>query len=703
MLTCEDFLLEIGCEELPAGIQPVLIQALKKGFQVNLLENGLEHGTIHTYVTPRRLAILIEKLQEQMPARKIERKGPLLSLALDAQGAPTAVGLGFAKSCGVDFKALERMTTDKGDCLYYSREESGQRTTDLLPALCEKIIKVLPIAKSMRWGEGDVRFARPVHWIVLLFGKEVLPAHILGQKSDRLTYGHRFHHPQAISIAEPKQYERVLEKAYVIADAEKRRALIVRVSKEIAEMIKGEVLFNEDLLNEVTAIVEWPVPLLGQFDPYFLKIPYEALMLAMQHHQKTFSVQNKEGQLMPYFICVSNIDSRDPNEVVRGNERVINARLSDAKFFFDTDGKHSLAFMAKRLGEIIFYAHLGSLEDKANRIATLAECMADTLDLNREEAKRAGELCKADLVSDMVGEFPELQGIMGGYYAAHHETPAVAKAIAEHYRPRFAKDDLPASALGAVVAIADKLDTLVGIFAAGEIPKGDKDPFGLRRAVLGVLKIILARQWPLNLETLLEKTVDIYKKQAEHPSIALDKAFIQKIESKSLVKQIFDFMMERFRYHYLEEGVSVELFESVLAVKAREPHDFDLRLQAMKAFSQLPQSSALTAANKRVTRILEKEAKTLTEAKVQESLLVEAAEKALWQALEEKKKEVSVLCEVKKYAETLLKLVSLQPFIDDFFDNTMVMVDDEKLRKNRLALLWQLCQLLSAVADLSWL
>ena len=703
MLIREDFLLEIGCEELPASIQPVLIQALKKSFEVALLENGLEHGTLHPYVTPRRLAIRIEKLQEQTSVRKIERKGPLISLALDAQGTPTAVGLGFAKSCGVEFNVLERMSTDKGDCLYYCREEPGQKTKELLPALCENIVVALPIAKPMRWGEGEVSFARPVHWIVLLFGKEVLPAHILGQRSDRLTYGHRFHHPQAISIAEPKQYEAVLEKAYVIADAEKRRALIVRVSKEIAEMIKGEVLFNEDLLNEVTAIVEWPVPLLGQFEPHFLKIPHEALVVAMQRHQKTFSVQNKEGQLMPYFICVSNIDSRDPNEVVRGNERVINARLSDAKFFFDTDCKHSLAFMAKRLSDIIFYTSLGSFEDKADRIATLAEYIADTLDLNCEEAKRAGELCKADLVSDMVGEFPELQGIMGGYYAEHHETPAVAKAIAEHYRPRFAKDDLPASALGAVVAIADKLDTLVGIFAVGEIPKGDKDPFGLRRAALGVLKIILARQWPLDLEALLKKTVDIYKKQAEYPSIALDKAFLQKMSTQPLVEKILHFMMERFRYHYLEEGVAVELFESVLAAKPREPHDFDLRLQAVTVFSQLPQSSALTAANKRVSRILEKEAKTLTEAKVQETLLVEAAEKALWQALEEKKKEMVPLYVAKEYTQALSILASLQPTIDAFFDNIMVMVEDRALRENRLALLLQLHHLFSNIADLSCL
>lgn len=690
MWTYDDFLLEIGCEELPARMQPVLINALEKGFEQALAELALTFKKIHSYSTPRRLAILIEGLQTETVPTKSGRLGPLLNLAIDTQGMPTAAGLGFAKSCGVDFSSLERKATEKGECLYHSHEEPAQKTAELLPALCEKIIAALPIAKPMRWGDGAVSFVRPVHWIVLLLGKEVIPAKILGQKSDRLTYGHRFHHPQAISLPEPKFYEAALQKAHVIADADKRRSLILHAIKDIVAMVKGEVSVNEDLLNEVTAIVEWPVPLLCQFDPHFLTVPHEALILAMQQHQKAFYIQDKQQQLLPYFITVSNINSRDPNEVIRGNERVMNARLADAKFFFDTDRKHSLAFMAKKLDEIIFHARLGSLQNKAERIASLAKTIDLSLGLNAEEADRAGLLCKADLVSDMVGEFPELQGIMGGYYAAHsHENPAVAKAIAEHYKPRFAKDDLPASSLGAVVAIADKIDTLVGIFGVGEIPKGDKDPFALRRLALGVLKIIVEKQWPLNLEQLLQNAASLYS---------------DKIKSaNNVVSQVFDFIMERFKNHFIEEGVSAEIFMAVLAKHPVEPYDFSLRLRAVQAFCQLPQSEALAAANKRVSRILEKEANTLVGHKVEETLLLEPAEKALWQALEEKKKVVLPLYETHEYTKALSALALLQPTIDAFFESTMVMVEDKALRENRLALLMQLHELFSVVADLSCL
>ncbi|MCD6045698.1 MAG: glyS [Gammaproteobacteria bacterium] len=684
----DDFLLEIGCEELPPRAQAVLINALANGFESGLAECGLAHGAIHAYVTPRRLAVWIEQLQKQTPKQKVERKGPLLSLAIDAQGKPTPAGLGFAKSCGVEFASLERLASDKGECLYYTSEKPGQMTAELLPALCDKIIAALPIPKPMRWGDSDISFARPVHWIVLLFGKEVIPAKILGQKSNRLTYGHRFHHPQAIALDEPKQYEETLQKAYVIADAKKRQKKIVQGLNEVVASVKGEVSIHEELLNEVTAIVEWPVVFLGQFDKHFLHVPHEALILAMQQHQKAFYVQDKEKKLLPYFVGVSNIQSGDPLEVVRGNERVVNARLADAKFFFDSDRKHSLAFMAKRLNEIIFYARLGTLEDKTKRIAVLAQAIAKDLNLNEENAYRAGELCKADLVSDMVGEFPELQGIMGSYYAAHsHEASEVAKAIAEHYQPRFAQDELPQSPLGAVVAIADKLDTLVGIFAVGEIPKGDKDPYALRRLALGVLKIIIDRQWPLDLGQLLQKASELYGDKAK----------------AGVMQSVFDFMMERFKYHYIEQGIAAEIFMAVLAKRPLQPYDFALRLRAVQAFCELPQSQALAAANKRVSRILEKEASALEGQKVHEPLLLEPAEKALWQSLVAKKQEVLPLYQEQKYEQALLKLASLQPIIDSFFESTMVMAEDKALRNNRLALLVELRELFSAVADLSCL
>lgn len=689
MLNYDDFLLEIGCEELPVRAQSVLINALAKGFENALIACGLAHGTIHAYVTPRRLAIWIEKLQKQSAKQKVERKGPLLSLAIDAQGKPTLAGLGFAKSCGVEFANLDRIASDKGDCLYYCSEVSGQMTADLLPTLCEEVIAALPIAKAMRWGDSNISFARPVHWIVLLLGKEVISAKILGLNSDRLTYGHRFHHPQAISLDEPKHYESALQKAHVVADAEKRQALIVRDLKDVVAAVKGEVTLNEDLLNEVTAIVEWPVAFLGQFDKHFLNVPHEALILAMQKHQKCFCVHDKQQQLLPYFIGVSNINSRDPSVVVQGNERVMHARLSDAQFFFDSDRKHSLAFMEKKLDEIIFHARLGTLQDRSLRIADLAQMIALSLKLNGEDAYRAGLLCKADLVSDMVGEFPELQGIMGGYYAAHsHETPAVATAITEHYQPRFAQDILPQSPLGAVVALADKIDTLVGIFAVGEIPKGDKDPYALRRLALGVLKIIIDRQWSLDLWQLLQTACVLYGDKAK---------------DTHLVQHLFDFMMERLKHYYIEQGIAVEIFMAVLAKHPVEPYDFALRLCAVQAFCELPQSAALAAANKRVSRILEKEASNLAGQGVNEALLVEPAEKALWQALMAKKKEVLPLYKEQQYEQALLALASLQPIIDAFFENTMVMVEDEKLRHNRLALLVELRDLFSAAADLSCL
>ncbi len=689
MLNSDDFLLEIGCEELPARAQAVLINALAKGFENALVACGLAHGAIHAYVTPRRLAVWIEKLQKQSAKQKVERKGPLLSLAIDAKGKPTPAGLGFAKSCGVEFASLDRIASDKGDCLYYCSEMPGQMTAKLLPALCEQVIVALPIAKAMRWGDSEISFARPVHWIVLLLGKEVIPATLLGQNSDRLTYGHRFHHPQAISLDEPKHYESTLQKAHVVADAEKRRALIVRDLKDVVAAVKGEATLNEDLLNEVTAIVEWPVAFLGQFDKHFLTVPHEALILAMQQHQKAFCVHDKQQQLLPYFIGVSNIDSRDPSVVVHGNERVMNARLADAQFFFDSDRKHSLAFMAKKLDEIIFHAHLGTLQDRSLRIADLAKTIALPLRLNGEDAYRAGLLCKADLVSDMVGEFPELQGIMGGHYAAHsREVPAVAKAIAEHYQPRFALDELPQSPLGAVVAIADKIDTLVGIFAVGEIPKGDKDPYALRRLALGVLKIIIDRQWSLDLWQLLQNACTFYGDKAKNAH---------------LVQHIFDFMMERLKHQYIEQGIAAEIFMAVLAKRPVEPYDFALRLRAVQAFCELPQSAALAAANKRVSRILEKEAVNLVGQSVQETLLLEPAEKALWQALMAKKQEVLPLYKAQKYEQALSVLAALQPTIDAFFETTMVMAEDQALRNNRLALLVELRDLFSAVADLSCL
>ncbi len=700
MLTHEDFLLEIGCEELPARAQAILIEALVQGFEIAFAQPGiaLEYKRIHPYVTPRRLAILIEGLQtETLCSGDQIIKGPPVKVAIDANGNPTTAGLRFAEKCGVAFEQLDRGVDSKGEYLYYLTQTPAQKTAELLPALCEKIIATLPIAKRMRWGAGDISFVRPVHWIVLLLGREVIPAQILGQKSDRLTYGHRFHHPQAISLEEPKQYEKLLKEAYVIADAIKRKNEIERGLKKVVALVKGEAIINGELLDEVTAIVEWPVAFLGQFDEHFLTVPHQVLILAMLKHQKAFCVYDKEQRLLPYFMGVSNIQSRDPAEVVRGNERVMNARLADAKFFFESDCKYSLKSMGEKLDKIIFHVKLGSLGEKATRIAGLAESIVRSLNseislgLDPEEANRAGLLCKADLVSDMVGEFPELQGIMGGYYAKSHETTDVAIAIGEHYQPRFALDELPQSPLGAVVSIADKLDTLVGLFAVGEIPKGDKDPYALRRLALGVLKIIVDKQWPLDLFQLLQMAIVFHGRG------------VDELISQKTTGLVFDFMMERFKYHYIEQGIRAEIFMAVLATRSVKPHDFALRLRAVQAFCELPQSAALAAANKRVSRILEKEAASLAGQSVQETLLVEPVEKELWQALMVKKQEVQPLYKEQKYEQALSILASLQPVIDTFFENTMVMAEDKAQRFNRLALLVELRNLFSEVADLSCL
>lgn len=696
----EDFLLEIGCEELPAGMQPILIEALKQGFENALAQPGiaLQYQKIHAYVTPRRLAILIEDLQtETLQIGDQIIKGPPVKIAIDANGNPTAAGLKFAEKCGVAFEQLERGVDSKGEYLHHLTQIPAQKTAELLPLICEKIIAALPIAKRMRWGAGDISFVRPVHWIVLLLGKDIIPAKILGQNSDRLTYGHRFHHPEAISITEPKQYETLLEKAYVIADADKRRKKIREGLEKAVSPIHGNLKIDEELLTEVTAIVEWPVPFLGKFDKHFLEVPHEALSLAMKQHQKVFSVYDKEDKLLPYFVGVSNIENRDLMEVMNGNERVIHARLADAKFFFESDSKQRLEDMAKKLDTIIFQVKLGNLGEKTRRIVELSKVIASLLNaemslgVDPQEAYRAGLLCKADLVSDMVGEFPELQGIMGGYYAKPHEASNVAIAIKEHYQPRFAQDALPQSTLGAVVSMADKLDTLVGLFSVGEIPKGDKDPYGLRRAALGVLKIIVAGKYPLNLWELLQQALVFYSRGPNDPI------------SPKTTELVFDFMMERFKHYYLEQGIAAEIFMAVLAKRPLKPYDFALRLQAVQTFCALPQSQALAAANKRVSRILEKEAANVEGVIVQETLLVECAEKALCQALVEKKKEVLPLYKEQKYEQALLALASLQPVIDTFFEKTMVMVEDKALRNNRLALLVELRDLFSQAADLSCL
>jgi glycyl-tRNA synthetase beta chain len=683
-----DFIFELGCEELPSAAVWPLANEFANHLLAALDKAQLSYGEVKRFATPRRLAIVIRDLQTEQESQTVTRKGPAALAAFDQDGKPTPALAGFAKSCGVPVESLMRIQTDKGDWMVYETKNTGAKTKDLIPALVAQSLAALPIAKPMRWGNGDEEFARPVHWAVMIYGDEVIDTEILGVKTGRNSRGHRFHAPQQISITSAQSYETQLQDSFVIADFAARRIKIQEQVLQLAQPLYATVIMPEELIDEVTSIVEWPQALIANFEKEFLDVPSEALIASMQSHQKCFALKDKNGKLLPHFITVANIASSNPQQVIAGNEKVMRARLSDAAFFFRQDKKHSLSEHIPATEQVVFQVKLGSLQDKVQRVKALMRHLSQALNLSSNDAERAAVLSKCDLMTGMVGEFPELQGLMGYYYALNDgETPAVAQALNEQYMPRFAADNLPQTDLGIALSLADRIDTLVGIFAIGQKPSGVKDPFKLRRHALAVVRLLIATSAPLNLSTLIQEAVAHYG-----ASVLIDKAIMLELKV---------FILERLQSYYQSNGVSSDLVQAVRARQDEWLYDLDLRLNALKSFISMPEAASLSAACKRVNNILAHAQKSELLANVNEDLLEEGAEKALYTHINSMTSSTERLYQDASYGLLLKQLASLKEPIDAFFDHVMVMVDDEAIKNNRLALLSRLQTLLQGVADIS--
>jgi glycyl-tRNA synthetase beta chain len=709
-----DFLFEIGTEELPPKALSALGEALVGSIGAGLDKAGLAHGELVGFATPRRLAVWVKRLAAAQPEQQLKRKGPPLSAAFDTQGRATRAALAFAESCGTEVGKLERIDEGKGTFLFFSGKRAGARAVELLPALVQSALEALPIPRRMHWGAGSALFVRPVHWLVMLYGSEVVPATLLETASGRETRGHRFLAPRPLPIASPERYEATLrERGYVIADFAARRARIRSEVTALAERGGGRALIRAALLDEVTALTEWPVALAGTFEERFLALPREVLTATLEDHQRYFPVEDAGGRLLPAFIAVANLKSREPERVRAGNERVVRPRLADAAFFWEQDRREPLAARVAALDRVTYQARLGSLGDKMRRVRTLAGEIAARAGADRSLAERAAELCKCDLLTALVGEFPELQGVMGTYYARADGEPAeVAAAIGEHYLPRSAGDALPATAPGLALAIADKLDTLAGIFAIGGKPTGAKDPFALRRAALGIQRIIIEKGLELDLRERIAAAralvrADLVRIQAAASPTKQDAAGLKPEAEHAAVEEVYDFLMERLRAYYLERPaapgtapVSGEMFDAVLATRPASPLDFDARLKALAAFLELPEAASLAAANKRIQNILRK-APPGASVQVDVARLRESAEIRLYDAMRALRDAVAEATARREYTAALGHLAQLRPQVDAFFDAVMVMDEDPNLRANRLALLGELQTLFSGVADLS--
>jgi glycyl-tRNA synthetase beta chain len=694
-MTTKDLLLEIGTEELPAKNLEFYLESLKEKIRQSFIDSGIYSAAnlkIIAYGTPRRLTVIIKDLPEEQPTRGTQKLGPAKNAAYDANGKPTKALLGFIESCNADLSQITTLMTEKGERILFTEQKPAYATKEVISEIMKKALSALPVTKPMRWGSGVTEFIRPVEWVVLLYGDKVIDAEILGKKTNNLTRGHRFLAPQTIELKNVSDYEAILEKNFVIANLETRRNLIKNQVMEIAKSLKAIPIIPDDLLDEVTNLVEYPIATLANFDPQFLEVPQEALISAMHGHQKSFPIEDAHGKLLPHFIFVSNLQSKAPQQVIAGNEKVMRARLSDAKFFYDTDTQHSLESFLPRLKNVVFQAKLGTTFERTQRISGLAGFIARQLKLDIKEVQlveRAGELCKADLMTGMVNEFPELQGIMGYYYAIKSgEDKHVAKAIRAHYLPTFSGDQLPNDSISQCVALADKLNLLVGIFGINQAPTGDKDPFGLRRAAIGVIRILIENGLDVNLQALLEQTTKLYGDKLINPDV---------------VEQALDFIYERIKAIYGERGISIEIFNAARAIKPTCLYDFNERIKAVKEFSKLPEAENLAAANKRVHNILTKQNGLNIYGHIDAKLLQLPAEQKLFSAIQEQNKVIKPLLDKKDYTEILSSLAHLRAPIDQFFDDVMVMVDDETLRHNRLLLLNQLRQLFLTVADISLL
>jgi len=690
MSKANDFLVEIGTEELPPKALRTLMNAFASALEAAVDEARLAHGPVHPYASPRRLAVLIEELEAGQEDRKTSQKGPPVAIAFDSDGNITPAGEAFASKCGVAVAELGRTKTDKGEWLSCDVIETGQTAADLMPELIEKTLAALPIPRRMRWGAGDAEFVRPVHWVVLLHGSKVIKAPVMGVTAGNKSRGHRFHSKKPITIKAPGEYLKALEEnGHVIADFDRRRQLVQTGVAEQAKQAGGSIVDGESIYDEVTALVEWPVPITGTFDDEYLQLPREAIVSTLTSHQRYFPVADKGGALLPRFVTVANLESKDPGQVRDGNERVIRPRLADAAFFWDSDRRTTLAARQDALREVVYQRGLGSLYDKSARTSTMVEALAAALGVDPSAAQRAAALAKCDLLTGMVGEFPELQGTMGRYYAlSDGESQNVADAIAEHYLPRFSGDALPASIDGQILAVADRLDTLAGAFVIGKKPSGNRDPFGLRRAALGVIRVLIECDLDVDLKAMLAAAVAAQPKGKTDPLQTGD--------------ELYTFITERLRRYFLDrdKGLATETFDAVLARSPASLVDFERRLAAVQSFIKLEPASSLAAANKRIANILKK-AEEQSDVQVKEKLLTDPAEVALWSALGAARTAVTPLMEGREYTAALTALAELREPVDQFFDAVMVMADDVALRNNRLALLSELRALFLDVADIS--
>lgn len=690
MIDTKACLIEIGTEELPPKALLKLSEAFTAGIVAGLQQAHLSFGEVESFATPRRLAVRIKALESEQAPMQIERRGPAVSAAFTASGEPTPAAMGFARSCQTTVDHLERLQTPQGEWLNYRAIQPGQSINQLLPEIVSQSLDKLPIPKRMRWGNRSVEFVRPVHWVVLLYGSTIIDAAILSIPAGNQTWGHRFHHPEPITLPSSQDYETLLEsQGQVIPSFARRRELIREQVIEQARRMGGTAVISDALLDEVTGLVEYPVALWGSFDERFLAVPKEALMSSMQDHQRYFPVIAADESLLPGFIAVANIQSTEPAMVRAGNERVIRPRLADAAFFWDQDRKAPLSSRQEGLKNLVFQDKLGSIFAKSTRMAQLAERIGTAAGWSVADVKSAALLAKCDLLTAMVGEFPELQGVMGGYYARHDGEPeAVAQAINEHYRPRFAGDELPVSETGSLVAIADKLDTLTAIFSLGLIPTGDKDPFALRRNALGIIRIIIEKKLVLGLSDMIGFAVDAL-------AFGGDRA--------ALIDQVRTFILDRLRAYYLDQGVVAEVYAAVRAVDCDDLRDFDARVNACKSFLMMADAEALSAANKRVRNILRKaEDRSDDAVAVIEHHLVEPAEQQLYRRLGEVSATVCRLTATgQDYSAALSLLAQLREPLDLFFDQVMVMAEDPQIRQNRLALLAEVSGLFMRIADVS--
>lgn len=680
----KDFLVELGTEELPPKALSTLASSFRDGIIKGLAAAGLAHGEVKLFAAPRRLAVFVAGLATQQPDRSIAVDGPPVKAAFDAAGNPTQAALGFAKKNGVDISAIDK----NGEKLRFVKEQKGSAASALLTGIVAQSLNDLPIAKRMRWGASRVEFVRPTQWLVMLLGDDVVEGEILAQKAGRESRGHRFHAPKAVRISSPASYAKDLRAAWVIADFNERRTLILEKIKALATAESGEAIIPEALLDEVTNLVEWPAPLVCSFEERFLAVPQEALIVTMQDNQKYFCLLDANKKLLPRFITVANIESSNPEYIIAGNEKVVRPRLTDAEFFFNQDKKSRLETRNERLKTVVFQAQLGSVYEKAERIAKLAGIIAAAIGGDKALGERAGLLCKCDLATEMVSEFPELQGVAGFYYATHDgENAEVAKALDEQYQPRFSGDTLPASKTGAALALADKLDTLVGIFGINQPPTGSKDPFALRRSAIGLLRIIIEKSYVLDVQALVAGATRLYGDKLANPNT---------------VNDVFEFLLGRYRAMYEEQGIKAEVILAVQALKPAQPYDFDQRVKAVAHFATLPDAVPLAAGNKRVSNILAKE--TIAEnAPVNSALLTEVAEIALATSVAALETELAPLFANHDYSSALIRLAALRPQVDAFFDQVMVMAEDAQVRANRIALLAKLRGLFLQVADISLL